>query len=221
LGSLCSRRDVVAVGRARSAGAAPRLAGLLFLGILCAFLLATDGRREDIERDGLAAAVRARLAILVVARLFGLLFFRIARTALAAAAVETLVAVTTVVALLALFAGTLLLAGFDHIVVTVVVIDILAALTPLIFEARAALAQHAEIVIGELQIIFGLYAVAGKLRVARHVLVLLEKLRGIAPLTIVLAVTRLSAEILSPLAPAAAPAATLSIVDQILRPYAV
>ena len=69
--------------------------------------------------------------------------------------------------------------------------------------------------IRELQKIFGLDAVAGKLGVARHVLVFLEELRRIAALAIVLAVARLSAEILSPLSPTAAPAAALSIVDQI------
>jgi hypothetical protein len=65
--------------------------------------------------------------------------------------------------------------------------------------------------VGELQIIFALHAVAGELRVARHVLVLFEELRRIAALAIVLAV---SAEVWVPLPPAAATAATLSIVDQ-------
>ena len=67
----------------------------------------------------------------------------------------------------------------------------------------------------ELQIIFGLDAVARELRVARHALVFLEQLGGIAALAIVLAVTRLSAEVpAASLSPAAAPAAALSIVDQ-------
>ncbi len=67
----------------------------------------------------------------------------------------------------------------------------------------------------ELQIIFGLDAVARELRVARHALVFLEQLGGIAALAIVLAVARLSAEVpTSPLSPTAAPAAALSIVDQ-------
>jgi hypothetical protein len=69
-------------------------------------------------------------------------------------------------------------------------------------------------VIGELEIIFGLHAVARELRVARHALVFLEELGGIAALAIVLAVPRLSAEIPSSLSPTAAPAAALSIIDQ-------
>jgi hypothetical protein len=67
----------------------------------------------------------------------------------------------------------------------------------------------------ELQIIFGLDAVAGELRVARHVLVFLKQLGRVAALAIVLPIARLTAEILAPLAPAAAAAATLTIVDQI------
>jgi hypothetical protein len=69
--------------------------------------------------------------------------------------------------------------------------------------------------IGELEIIFGLHPVARELGVARHALVLLEQLGGIAALAIVLAVPRLSTEVLPPLTPTAAPAAALSIVDQV------
>jgi hypothetical protein len=66
----------------------------------------------------------------------------------------------------------------------------------------------------ELEIIFGLDAVAGELGIARHALVFLEQLGGIAALPVVLAVSRLSAEVLAPLSPTAATAAALSIVDQ-------
>jgi len=66
----------------------------------------------------------------------------------------------------------------------------------------------------ELEIIFGLDAVARELRITRHALVFFEQLRGIAPLPIVLAVPRLSTEILSPLSPTTAPAAALTIIDQ-------
>jgi hypothetical protein len=66
-----------------------------------------------------------------------------------------------------------------------------------------------------LQVIFGLDPVAGELRIARHALVFLEQLGGIAALAIVLAVARLSAEVPSAsLSPATAPAAALTIVDQ-------
>jgi len=67
-----------------------------------------------------------------------------------------------------------------------------------------------------LQIIFGLDAIPGELGVSRHALVFLEKLSGVAALTIVLPIPRLSAEIpaAAALSPTAAPAATLSIVYQ-------
>ena len=56
--------------------------------------------------------------------------------------------------------------------------------------------------VGELEIIFGLDAVAGELRVARHALVFLEQLRGIAALAIVLAIASgLTAEFWPPLVP--------------------
>jgi hypothetical protein len=69
-----------------------------------------------------------------------------------------------------------------------------------------------------LQIIFGLHAVAGELGVARHALVFLEELGGVAALAIVLAIatTGLSTEIRAPLSSATAPAATLTIIDQML-----
>ncbi len=68
--------------------------------------------------------------------------------------------------------------------------------------------------VGELKIIFGLDPVACELRVACHALVFLEQLGGVAALAIVLPVSRLSAEILAPLSPTTAPAAALTIIDQ-------
>jgi len=114
---------------------------------------------------------------------------------------------------------TLLIAGF-HLVVVAIVFVAVATLTLLLFEAGAALAEDAVIMVRELQIIFSLDAVAPELRVAGHALVFFQKLRGIATLTIVLAVAvRPSTNILGPLAPAAATAATLlSIIDQMLLP---
>ena len=77
--------------------------------------------------------------------------------------------------------------------------------------------------IRELEIIFGLDAVARELRIARHAFVLFEQLGGIAALAIVLPVARLSAaEVPTPALPTTtAPAAALTIIDQIHRPYAV
>jgi hypothetical protein len=123
-----------------------------------------------------------------------------------------------ILALLAIVAARGLgFAGFDELIVAfiaVVIILALATLLVLILEPGAALAQHAEIMVRELQIIFGLDAVAGELGVARHALVFLKQLGGIAALAIVLPVPWLSAEVLAPLSPTTAPAAALSIVDQ-------
>ena len=109
----------------------------------------------------------------------------------------------------------MVVAGF-HLLVIAIVFDVLASRAALLVEAGAALAEDTVIMVGELQIIFGLDAVAPELRVAGHALVLFQELRGIATLAIVLAVAvRPSTEVLRPLTPAAATAATLlSIIDQ-------
>jgi hypothetical protein len=65
-----------------------------------------------------------------------------------------------------------------------------------------------------LEIIFGLDAIARELRVARQTLVFFEQLGGIAALAIILPVPRLSAEVRAPLSTATAPAAALTIIDQ-------
>jgi hypothetical protein len=101
--------------------------------------------------------------------------------------------------------------GLGHFVLTLVIILVVAR-SPLIVETRLAIAENSEIMVRELQIIFGLDAVARELRVTRHALILLEQLRGVATLAIVLAIAGLSA--LASLAPATAPAAALTIVDQ-------
>src|SRR5437764_2936 len=110
-------------------------------------------------------------------------------------------------------------------VVVVLVVHFLVARTAraLLLEARAVFTKDAEIVIRILEVIFGLDTVARELRISRHALVFLEQLGGIAALAIVLPVARLSAaEVSSPALPTtAAPAAALSIIDQIHRPYAV
>jgi hypothetical protein len=51
--------------------------------------------------------------------------------------------------------------GLRHLLVAIVLVAIVVALPALILEPRAALAQHAEIMVRELQIIFGLDAVSG------------------------------------------------------------
>ncbi len=142
--------------------------------------------------------------------------------------IVTLRAVVAVLAIVALGAivvvvALVLIASLVLIVIAILVVQIVAARAPLAVEARLAFAEHAEIMIRILQIIFGLDAVARKLRVARHALIFLEQLGGVAALAIVLAIARLTAaDILSPLPTAAAPAATLlTIIDQMLLPYAV
>jgi hypothetical protein len=68
----------------------------------------------------------------------------------------------------------------------------------------------------ELEIIFHLDTIPGELGVTRHALVFLEQLGGISPLAIVLPVARLPAtEALAPPLSTTAPAAALTIVDQI------
>ena len=58
-------------------------------------------------------------------------------------------------------------------VLTIFPILIVVAAALLFVEPRPGIAQHAEIMVGELQIIFGLDAVAGKLGVTRHALIFL------------------------------------------------
>ena len=114
--------------------------------------------------------------------------------------------------------GSLLFASLNHLVLTLVLVGVIVTLAALILEAGAAFAQHPEIMVSILQIIFGLDAITRELRVARHALVFFEQLRSVAALAIVLPVSRLSTEALAPLAPTAAPAAALTIIDQIRLP---
>jgi len=79
--------------------------------------------------------------------------------------------------------------GAGHLIVAIAIILIARAALILLFEARAAIFEHAEIMVGELKIIFGLDAIASELHVARQGPIFLEQLGGIATLSIVLAVT--------------------------------
>ena len=67
-----------------------------------------------------------------------------------------------------------------------------------------------------LEIIFGLDPVAGELRVARKRLVFFKKLRRVAALAIVLAVSGVAGHALRALPTAATTTAALSIVDQLV-----
>ena len=64
-------------------------------------------------------------------------------------------------------------------VAVAVIAALLAACRRLFFLAGAEIAQHAEIMVGELEIIFGLDPVARKLRIAREVAVFLDHLGGV------------------------------------------
>jgi hypothetical protein len=78
----------------------------------------------------------------------------------------------TLLALARLVERFLVALAVEHILVAFVLV--VALRRTLILKARAHLAKHAEIMVRELKVIFGLDTVAGELRVAGHVLVLLE-----------------------------------------------
>jgi hypothetical protein len=208
------RDDLVFVaGRAGCAGTAARTARLFRFGFVG--VAPADGRRQNVEWNGLAAVP----AVGFGSSLFALGLLVATRAPLAVeplAPVRTLVATRFVPfrALVAGFIGFGLSLG-ELLVALVFAFVALVAARALVFEARTVFAEHSEIVIRELQIIFGLDSVARELGVARHALVFLEQLRGIAALAIVLSITGLSADIpASALSPATAPAAALTIIDQ-------
>jgi hypothetical protein len=175
-----------------------------------------DRRRKHLERDALFGAVlvllllpglvggappsrlalaRTIIAVLTLtifawAILTGTLLARLARAiaalvALTVVAVRALAIIGFVAIVVAIVAVS---AGLGRLVLILVLVGEVVTLAALLLEARAAFVQYAEIMIRELEIIFGLHAIAGELRVARHRLIFLVKLGGIAALTIVLAV---------------------------------
>jgi len=119
--------------------------------------------------------------------------------------------------LVVLAVAALVLGGVGEILVAVLVVEVLAAGSPLLLVAGTAFPENAVIMFRILEVIFGLDAVTGELRIARQALVLFKQLGGITALPIVLTVARLSAEVLPPLAATAATAAALSVADQM--PY--
>ena len=176
---------------------------------------------------GALLLLRLRLAILALVAVGAWLL----RLLLAILSIRTILLLVTA-RLLALILLLLLLLGllrlivvavhlaveaFALAIVVIVVIDVLTPRAALFVEPRAAFAEHAEIMVGELEIIFGLNAVTRKLGVARHALVFLEQLRRIATLPVVAgvapAVARHSLGTLSTTA-ATATRAVLTIIDQ-------
>jgi hypothetical protein len=120
--------------------------------------------------------------------------------------------VTVVAVLVAIVA----VGGHDVVLILVLVGCVIVATGALLLEAGAVLVEDPEIMLGELQPIFGLHAVALKLRIAGERLVLLQELRRVAARAGVLAVAdvrRLVRRTRSA-ATAAATAAVLTIVYQ-------
>ena len=197
-----------------------------------------DALRTLSARGALGALLllRLRLAILALGTIVALVAVGawLLRLLLAILSIRTILLLVTA-RLLALIFLLLLLLGlmrlmrlivvavhlaveaFALAIVVIVVIDVLTPRAALFVEPRAAFAEHAEIMVGELEIIFGLNAVTRKLGIARHALVFLEQLRRIATLPIVAgvaaAVTRHSLGTLSTTA-ATATSAVLTIIDQ-------
>jgi hypothetical protein len=207
-------RDLAFIVVSRLASPTSRLGRLIRfgIGVDCA-----DRGWQDTERNSLFA-FRLFLAAGAVGASLAVSTFR---------SVSTLKAIATAVP-----AGALtgldfdfLLVGFgfgSHFVFAIRLISIVVAGTALcllLLETRAAFLEHAKIVIGVLEVIFGLDPVAGKLRVTREALVFLKQLGGVAALAVVLAasaaVTRHSLRALST---AATTTAALTIVDQVLFP---
>ncbi len=196
-----------------------------------------DRGREDAERDALIAfhllwdvAARAHGplgAILSVAAVGPILAIGALRAIVPVGTLGALraLAILTVAVLAITVAarrGALLLAvvvrftvGTGHFIVAILVTLVAARALILLLEARAAVFEHTEIMVGELEVIFGLHAIAGELHVARQRLVFFEQLGGVAALAIVLAVAvRTAGNTLGTLSTTTATAAALTIVDQ-------
>ena len=189
----------------------------------------SDALRTLSARGTLGALLllRLRLAILALVAVGAWLL----RLLLAILSIRTILLLVTA-RLLALIFLLLLLLGlmrlivvavhlaveaFALAIVVIVVIDVLTPRAALFVEPRAAFAEHAEIMVGELEIIFGLNAVTRKLGIARHALVFLEQLRRIATLPIVAGVApAVAGHSLGTLSTTAATAtrAVLTIIDQ-------
>ena len=90
--------------------------------------------------------------------------------------------------LIAILIVVCLIVGAGRLFVTIAIFFITRAALILFFEPRTPILEHAEIMIGELQIIFGLNAIPGELHVARQCLIFLEQLGGITALAIVLTI---------------------------------
>jgi hypothetical protein len=178
----------------------------------------------------IAAAIIAVSAIIRIAAV-------IAIPAVVAVGIAAIVTVTAIVAAILPFAFRLALltrgihaeivAGIVHAVEILIVLVIAfvgpaAATLLLLFLARSVVGEDAEIMVGELQIIFRVHPIARHLGIARHVPVFFEKLGRIAACTVVDAVAIIATAPISTtgttativVIPAAIATAGLPIVDQ-------
>jgi hypothetical protein len=216
-----SRRDFLAiVFGPRLAGAAARLGSIFFLSL---DITRADRWRQDAERDALFAYALVVVAFLspgAIGATFTIETVATIRSLEPVAASIPIAASRTLADVFAIIFGRIAIG--NQLFVTLDFFLVIAArptLGLLLLEARAIIFEHSEIMVGVLKIIFGLHPVAGELRIARQTLVLLQKLGGIAALTVVLAISAsISGHTLRTLSAAATTTAALTIVDQILVP---
>ena len=157
-------------------------------------------------------ALGTRLAgegVVVGGSLFGLVALG-AALALVALGAFVLVAVAAVALVVAALFAVVILALVGTILVLVA---IEFAARPLLFLLRAHVGDDAEIVVGELQVVFGLHPVAVERGIVRELLVLLEHLRRVAPGSAIDPVALVAAA-LATIAATAAPAILIAILVQ-------
>ena len=134
------------------------------------------------------------LAGLLITRLLaGLLVARLIAELLVAARLVTELLVARLLLAWLLLHVTLLICPHLAVEIVFVLEAVLVALPIVVifFEARTRFGEHTEIVIGELQVIFGVDAVTLHLRVARQRLVFFVQLRGVSARAVVDAIARL------------------------------
>jgi len=216
-GATAARRGVLLAGRNGHIGLRGNdLFGLLLL---------------DIGRTVVALSLAARaivtLTIFTGTIFTGTIFTGTIFTGTIVALLRTLVAEALATPATLGLAGARLLLGADRIalvaeivaVVELIEVVALAAHRLLVVRPAALVREDTEIMIRELQIIFGVHPIALTLRVRRHVLVLLVQLAGVAARAAVDAIAvvtlSLAAATLRPLPTTAATATVLTVVDQI------
>jgi hypothetical protein len=170
----------------------------------------------------------AFLAIVTAIAVVAAIAIAIAIILARAIVVLLVVAIALVIAALVALIGDPLALALDAgdglavvVIILLVLVERLAVLATRLLEARARLGEHTEIMIRELEVIFGVHPIALHLRIAGEILVFLEQLRGIATCATVDAVaviltTRVTTLRALLLPATAATAAGLTIVDQLL-----